>query len=117
MEVLEIMEVKDTLVVSTEFSNRLGARYKKDGDNSGEEFLEKLLKPKVTKAIEGDYILKIVLDNVLGYPSSFVSGSFGKLSLEIGAKKLLDHLEFVSDDNPVRKDKVIFEIQNPKKKS
>jgi len=111
------MQIKDTLIISTEFSRKLGARYKKDGDNSGEEFLEDYLKPRLTKAIAGNYKLKIILDNVLGYPSSFVSGSFGKLSLELTSAVLLKHIEFESEDNPIRKEKIINEILNPKKKN
>ena len=110
------MEIKDILVISSEFSRTLGARYKNDGDYSGEEFLEKYLKPRFEKAAKEGYLLKIVLDNVLGYPSSFVSGSFGKLSLEKSADELLKYIVFESEDNLIRKDKIINEIKNPKKK-
>ncbi len=111
------MEIKDTLIIATEFSKTPGARYLKDGSNySGETFLHNFLLPRFNKAVEGGYILKIVLDGVLGYPSSFVSGSFGKLSIEKTASLLLKHIVFESDDNPLRKEKIIFEINNPRKK-
>jgi len=111
------MEIKDTIVVAKDFTPTPGARYDSDGTKfSGETFLKSVLEPKFTKAVENNYLLKIVLDGVMGYPSSFVSGSFGKLSLEKTADKVLKHIVFESDDNPMRKEKIIFEIRHPKKK-
>ncbi len=111
------MEIKDTLIIAKEFSPTPGARYLKDGSNfSGETFLKNFLEPRFNKAVEGNYILKIVLDGALGYPSSFVSGSFGKLSLEKTATLLLKHLIFESEDVPIRSEKIIYEINNPIKK-
>ncbi len=111
------MEIKDTLIIATEFSTTPGARYLQDGSKfSGESFLTDFLLPRFTKAVEGNYILKIVLDGAMGYPSSFVSGSFGKLSLEKTASIVLKHIIFESEDNPLRKEKIIFEIKNPRKK-
>ncbi|HNQ69392.1 MAG TPA: DUF4325 domain-containing protein [Bacteroidales bacterium] len=111
------MEIKDTLIIAKEFTKTPGARYLKDGSKySGETFLKDFLKPRFEKAVAGNYILKIVLDGVMGYPSSFVSGSFGKLSLEKSSALVLKHIIFESDDNPLRKEKIIFEIKNPQKK-
>jgi len=111
------MEIKDTLIIAMEFSKTPGARYLKDGSKfSGETFLNDFLKPRFERAVAENYILKIVLDGVMGYPSSFVSGSFGKLSLDKTANLVLKHIMFESDDNPLRKEKIIFEINNPRKK-
>lgn len=111
------MEIKDTLVIATEFSKTPGARYLKDGSNySGETFLKNFLEPRFEAAVNGNYVLKIVLDGVLGYPSSFVSGSFGKLSLEKTSSLLLKHIQFESEDVPIRSEKIIYEIKNPIKK-
>lgn len=107
------MEIKDTIVIATEFKDNPGARERADGPNSGQEFLEDILLPRFNKAVENDYILLIDLDGVWGYPSSFISGSFGKLSMDYGAELLLKHLEFKSDLNPMRINKVIAEINNP----
>lgn len=111
------MEIKDTLIIAMEFTKTPGARYLKDGSKfSGETFLKQLLQPRFEKAVAGNYILKIVLDGAMGYPSSFVSGSFGKLSLEKTSDLVLKHIKFESDDNPLRKEKIIYEIKNPQKK-
>jgi hypothetical protein len=57
----------------------------------------------------------IYLDGVFGYPSSFVSGSFGKLSIDYGSDKVLNRIDLLSS-NPLRKEKIIIEIKQPKKK-
>lgn len=109
------MEIKDKIIVWKDFSDSPGARYKSDGPFSGQEFLEKLLEPKFNQAVEGNYILTIDLDGVWGYPSSFVSGSFGKLSLKHGGEKILKHIHFKSEQSTFRVEKIINEIKKPKK--
>ena len=61
------------------------------------------------------YILEIDLDGVWGYPSSFVSGSFGKLSVKYDSKTVLKYIQFKSDESSIRKEKIISDIQNPRK--
>lgn len=107
------MKIKDTLIIAKEFKDNPGARDREDGPNSGQEFLEDLFLKRFEKAISEGYILQVDLDGVWGYPSSFVSGSFGKLSMERGSEILLKHLSFKSDQNPIRIDKIINEIKNP----
>jgi hypothetical protein len=110
------METKETITIAKDFSNRLGARYRKDGPYSGEEFLEEHLLPAFERAVtSGSYVL-IDLDGVWGYPSSFVSGSFGKLSLDKGAALVEKHLRFKSDENTMRLERVRKEIANPREK-
>jgi hypothetical protein len=109
------MEVKDSIVIAVDFGPTPGARYRRDGKFSGEEFLEDHLEPKFEKAVTGNYTLLVDLDGVWGYPSSFVSGSFGKLSLSKGADLVLKHLKFKSDENPMRLERIIREIKKPKK--
>lgn len=111
------MEIKDTIVVAKDFTTTPGARYDSDGTKfSGETFLKKILEPKFNEAVTKNHKIKIILDGVMGYPSSFVSGSFGKLSLERTAKTVLKHIVFESEDNPMRSEKIIYEINHPKKK-
>ena len=110
------MEIKDKIIVKTDFSDTPGARYKSDGPNSGELFLEKFLTKKFNNAVNGNYKILIDLDGVWGYPSSFVSGSFGKLSIDFGAEKVLNHITFKSDDNSIRLENILNEIKNPTKK-
>lgn len=102
--------------IRTDFSDSPGARYRKDGPHSGEEFFEKHLKPKFEEAINNNVKLIVNLDGVWGYPSSFVSGSFGKLSLEKGKDLVLSTIEFVSNESEIRMNRIISEIQNPTKR-
>ncbi len=107
------MEIKDKIVIAEEFTDTPGARDRDDGSFSGQQFLEDILLKRFNEAVEGDYILLIDLDKVWGYPSSFVSGSFGKLSMDRGSELLLRHLDFKSEKNPLRIDKIVNEIKNP----
>lgn len=104
------------IIIRTDFSDAPGARYRKDGPHSGEEFLDELLRPKFEEAIQKNVKLVIDLDGVWGYPSSFVSGSFGKLSIEKGAGSLLSTIIFISDESETRKSRIINEINNPTRK-
>lgn len=112
----KFMQIIEKIVIAKDFTTTLGARYRVDGKWSGEEFLEEHLQKKFEEVVRKNGLLFIDLDGVFGYPSSFVSGSFGKLSLEKGANLVLKHLQFKSDDSPIRLEQVITEIKNPKKK-
>lgn len=105
-----IIKIKD------EFTDSPGARYIKDGEYSGEEFYNDFLFPRFEKALKNKIKLTIVLDGVWGYPSSFVSGSFGKLSLKFSAEEVLSVINFISEDSGTRKERIIYEIKNPTSK-
>lgn len=108
MENIEI-HIKD------EFSDSLGARYEKDGPYSGESFYTTLLRPRYEEAIKKRVHLDVFLDGVWGYPSSFVSGSFGRLSIEETAEKVLSTLIFHSNGE-TKKQRIIDEIKKPTRK-
>ena len=110
------MEIKDTLIIAKEFGDTAGARDYEDGPFSGREFYDKLLEKRFLKAKEDGYILRIDIDGFWGWPSSFVSGSFGLLSMNHGPESVLKHLDFKSDKNPVKIAKAISEIENPTQK-
>ncbi|RZJ20358.1 MAG: DUF4325 domain-containing protein [Acinetobacter sp.] len=101
--------------IAKDFKRTLGARYIYEGKYSGELFLRDFLLPKFLEAKEKDTILEIYLDGVFGYPSSFVSGSFGKLSLDFTPKVVLKHISLISD-NTIRIEKIVREIEEPTKK-
>ena len=102
--------------IKNDFSDSPCARYRKDGRNSGQQFYEEILKNKFEEARQRGVKLEINLDGVWGYPSSFVSGSFGKLSIEYSANVVLDTLVFISTESETRKERIIEEIKNPTKK-
>lgn len=90
------------LSISKDFSPTPGGRYKAEGDNSGEEFRDLLLFPKFKEAMEKKAKLMIDLDGCMGFPSSFLDESFGGLArkLNLQSDKILEIIEFKSDDQP-----------------
>lgn len=106
-----------TINIAKDFTDAPGGRYRSDGSFSGEEFLEDLLRPAYEEAKKEGKKLVVELDNVYGYPSSFVSGSFGLLAKECKVRKedLLSHLEFVSS-SPTRISRFEAEINDPKQR-
>ena len=68
-----------TINIAKDFSRCPGARYKREGDFSGEEFREKLLVPALKEAIEMQKKLNIILDGSAGYSTAFIEESFGGL--------------------------------------
>ncbi len=107
------METVQQIIVSEDFSDKPGARNITDGENSGELFLNELLKPKFDAAVADDGLLYVDLDNTWGYASSFVSGSFGELSKLYGPDLLRKHLTFKSEDSPVALQKIFKTIDDP----
>lgn len=108
--------MNEKIIIGNDFSDSPGARYRKDGPCSGEEFYDKFLEPKFIKAKKNKSKLIINLDGVWGYPSSFVSGSFGKLALEYSSEEVLSTIEFISEESETRKERIISEISNPTSK-
>lgn len=110
------MEIKDTIFIAKEFGDTAGARDYEDGPFSGKEFYDNFLHDRFIKARDNDYKLLIDIDGFWGWPSSFVSGSFGLLSMTYGADLVLKHIGFKCDKNPLKITKAISEIKNPETK-
>lgn len=106
------MNQMEKIVISTDFSDVPGARYKVDGPKSGEEFLEKLLRPKFRAALDAGGLLMVDLDATWGYASSFISGSFGVLSKEFGREVVTKHLRLKSDEDSVTLENIMMEIES-----
>ena len=87
--------------ILTDFTFAPGARDYDDGKDSGQEFYENLLKSKYEEAIRKDLNLKIDLDGVEGYPSSFLSEAFGLLGNEFGSEEVWSRLILVSNEVPM----------------
>lgn len=86
--------------IKRDFSFTPGARDYEDGKKSGQEFYEKLLKKRFEEALSKNVKLKVDLDGVEGYPSSFLSESFGLLGNEFGADRVWGNLIIVSNYVP-----------------
>ncbi len=64
------------VVKVAEFTKFPGPRYKKLGSFSGEEFRDEILLPLIR---DSDTAIRVDLDNVFGYGSSFLEETFGGL--------------------------------------
>lgn len=98
---IEIMENQIKINVLSDFSPYPGARFESDGPFSGEEFYNKLLKPKMKEALEKKTKLIINLDGTNGYASSFIDQAFGvMLRGEFNQKDIDETIEYISEEEP-----------------
>lgn len=90
------------LKIATDFSKTPGARYKEEGDFSGEEFREEVLFLKYNEAKRKGCKLIVNLDGTAGLGTSFLEESFGGLirTNKLNYKEVLDTIVFVSEENP-----------------
>jgi hypothetical protein len=102
------------IIVSRDFTDTPGSRYKADGPFSGEEFYERLLKSKFAEALVSGNKLFIDLDGCWGFASSFISESFGKLADDFGVSKVLVNLDLKSDEDPTLIERIHDEIHKSK---
>ncbi len=108
------MDDKIIIKIATDFNVYPGARYKADGEFSGEAFYEDLFKSKFQSACDENKILVLDLDGTWGYASSFISEIFTRMVKDFGKEKIKAHLEIKSEEEPLLKDKInriIDEIQ------
>jgi hypothetical protein len=88
--------------VAKDFSEYPGARYRTDGDHSGEEFYEEILKPLLTKIWDNEKVILIDFDGTFGYASSFISEIFIRVVEDFkDKKKIKKKLKFKSEDEPL----------------
>jgi hypothetical protein len=88
------------LSIADQFSRVPGARLRRDGANSAEEFRSRLLIPALRSAIDEDSVLEVVLDGTAGYGSSFLEEAFGGLvrSGAFDPRQIRKHLRIVAND-------------------
>lgn len=89
-----------TIKISKDFTDTPGARVYNDGEFSGEEFYDKLLKPKFEEAKRHGTKLMVDLDGTNGYASSFLNEAFGRLGNEYGPDLVWESLEITSLEVP-----------------
>ena len=66
--------------IANEFSETPGPRSRDEGDYSGQQFLEEILKPKFEEAKKTKQKLIVDLDGTYGYATSFLESVFGGLA-------------------------------------
>lgn len=92
-----------TINIAEQFSRTPGARYRKDGPFSGEEFREQFLVPAMT----GTESLEIVLDGTRGFATSFLEEAFGGIARLFGVQECLRRLKFVSIEDDLLVEEII----------
>jgi hypothetical protein len=104
-----------TINIAKDYTTTPGARYKKDGPFSGEEFREKYLEDHF-KDSNSTYKVKIILDGTEGYATSFLEEAFGglarKIKSEKSSEKSLERLEFISTEDELLIDEIKTYIKN-----
>ena len=98
--------------ICNDFTDTPGARYRSEGDFSGEEFRETILIPKNEEAVKSKEQLKIELDGGYGYATSFLEESFGGLARIYEIQEVLNTLFFVSEDETGLIDEITEYIKN-----
>jgi hypothetical protein len=97
----EVVEMQiENLSVAEKFSKVPGARLRRDGPHSAEEFRVKVLIPALRRAVDDDSELHVLLDGTAGYGSSFLEEAFGGLvrSGEFPVQQIRTRLRVVAID-------------------
>jgi len=97
---------KIELSIAAEFTVTPGPRKRSEGEFSGEEFLESLLRQRFVSALDAGSVLSVNLDGAAGYPSSFLEEAFGGLAREFGTQRVLANLEITCSDEPYLADDI-----------
>lgn len=91
--------------VAEDYTKTPGGRFASEGDFSGEDFREKILKPRFIEAITSGDTLTVILDGGYGYAISFLEEAFGGLARELNDTRLLD-IRIISEEEPPLVDKI-----------
>ena len=86
--------------VARDFTTNPGADIIEHSDYSGQEFYEKILKPKFEEAIAKDAQLDVNLDFTNGYAASFLNQCFGSLVEEFGIEQVYRTVSIISTEEP-----------------
>lgn len=101
-----------TLNVLKEFGPITGFRYYSDGLKSGQEFYEELLKSKFEEAIASNSKLKIEMNGVEGYLSSFINEAFRRLGEDFGSANVWGRLIIEYNESPRVIEKIRKAVHN-----
>lgn len=102
------------LKISTEFSDCPGSRYTTDGNNSAEEFRDKILIPKYLECVKCNEKLIIDFDNCYGFSIPFLEEAFGGMSRKLPRYNILSNIEIISEDDVTIEKIVIKFIKDAK---
>ena len=88
-----------TINIATDYTKTPGGRFISEGEYSGQDFREKVLKAKFLQALENNDQLTVILDGGYGYATSFLEEAFGGLAREMRNSKIKDII-IISEEEP-----------------
>ena len=91
--------------IANDYTKKPGGRHYTDGDYSGEDFRDKLLKPKFLQAQQMHETLTVNLDGGYGYGPSFLEEAYGGLARELWNRDILN-IKIISDEEPIQIEKI-----------
>lgn len=97
--------------IATNYTDTPGARYKSEGNFSGEDFRDNYLIPRINQAKAENTKVEINFDGGFGYPTSFLEEAFGGLVRKTKDKDILSYLTFISNEEPALVNEVIQYIK------
>lgn len=107
------MDNKDiNISIAEGFSTTPGARYRDEGDYSGQQFREEMLEPAFLKAKEAGVKVVVNLDGTIGYGTSFLEEVFGGLARKYDIADVLKYVDVISSEETYLKDDVIAYIKS-----
>lgn len=109
----------DSITVKVkDFSKTPGSRYRDEGKkaHSGQEFREDILSPKFKEALDKKVKIFVDLDGTIGYGTSWLEEVFGGLARTFGFEKVLDILEFKSEEENYLVDDIKQYIKDAEKR-
>lgn len=101
-----------TLAIS-DYAYRPGPRYERQGPKSAEEYRKTVLTPAIREAIATGGKVIVNLDRTGGLGRSFLEEISGGLIREdrIPFNEITEHLEFIANELPVYKTRVLYYLQ------
>lgn len=85
--------------IAADYTRTPGGRFASEGKYSGEDFREKVLKPKFLESLQDNEGLTVILDGGYGYATSFLEEAFGGLAREFMNEKLKEII-IISEEEP-----------------
>lgn len=108
--------VMKVISIARDFSETPGPRARDEGDFSGDQFLEEVLRPAYVQAVKDGTTLTVDLDGTEGYATSFLEATFGGLAREFDPTEILRVITFKSDDEPFLINEIKGYIADARKK-
>ena len=97
--------------IAKDFTETPGARFKKEGKFSGEEFRKQFLEKHFSNR-DDNYTITIILDGVEGYATSFLEEAFGGLARSFSRNRVKSRLKFISNEDPLLIEEIQLNIEN-----